>query len=374
MTEKTTDLSALRAATHLADDSAPHASARSALGGLFDWRRAVIRVPRRHCHYLVLDVGKIPRRYLLSSLRLQLAQLTGLADIGFACLVRDGTARIWYWDEADAAVRDALAVPEGAAGSGIEPCPEPLLRAVPDDGLHLFACADGCEAIAIESGEIRRTRWFREAPDDDTWTAFVRDAGREPAAHARPELRRPARLTHPAKGWKLSSRLIRPVSAQAWAAAAMAALAGAVLIAGGLYEYKLGALIEAEQAEIARIRSENATTIALQNELAGQDGYLAALRAAQPAMLQLNLMKTFAASGLFDDPARISLYEWEYRGGRLRILFAVKEQDSSLSDFLVELEKLPVLGQIRLMPDTSRGTVGIQAAIAALPPVPAAKP
>jgi hypothetical protein len=338
------------------------------LHSLLDWRRAAARIPRRLCHHAALDVRNIPRRHLMASLRLQLMQLTGLARVGFACRLHEGMAQVWYWDEADADAFRAALRGGGDSVNGIAPWPEPLLRAAPGEGLHLLSCDEGCEAVALRGGAIRRTRWFRAMPDDAAWAAFVRDVGLEPAGHPRPAAAQALpSLERPAAGWKLSTRLIEPVPLQAWALAALVALLGAALIAGGLYELKLGRLIADEQAEIARIRSENAATLALHKELTEAGGYLAALDRTRPAMLQLDLMRAIAGSGLVDDPFRISLLEWEYRGGRLRLLFSVPADGFSLGDFLAELEKLPLFGGIRLMPDTPRGTVGIQASLAPPP-------
>lgn len=344
-------------------DPAAAVRQRDSLRSLLDWRRTAVSIPRRLCHYATLNARNIPRRHLATSLRLQLTQLTGIGRAGFASRLQDGSAQVWYWDETDLdAFRAAL--PEGAGNAnGLEPWPEPLLRAAPDEGLHLVSCDRGCEAIAVRGGEMYRTRWFRAPPDDEAWTAFVRDAGQEPAGHPRPAARTLPTRPRPDAGWKLNTRLVEPVPLPAWALAALAALLGAALIAGGIYEFKLAGLIEAEQAQIARIRSENAATLSLHKELTEAGAYLAALDRTRPAMPQIELLRAIAESGLVDDPYKISLLEWEFRGDRLRFLFAVPAEGFSLGDFLAELEKLPFLAGIRLMPDTPRGTVGIQASV-----------
>lgn len=352
-------------------DRAAFARQWGGLRSLLDWRRAAIRIPRRLCHHAAFDVRNIPRRHLMASLRLQLMQLTGLAHVGFACRLHEGRAQVWYWDEADANAFRAALRGGGDSVNGIAPWPEPLLRAMPGEGLHLVSCDEGCEAVALRGGAIRRTRWFRTLPDDAAWAAFVRDVGLEPAGHPRPAaaLALPP-LERPGAGWKLSTRLVAHVPLPVWALAALLALFGAALIAGGIYEFKLGRLIAAEQTEITRIRSENAATLALHKELTEAGGYLAALDRTRPAMLQLDLMRAVADAGLVDDPYKISLIEWEYRGDRLRLLFSVPADGFSLGDFLAELEKLPFFGGIRLVPDTPRGTVGIQASLATPTPTP----
>jgi len=337
-----------------------------------DWRPRIVPVPRALCHFLALDIRNLPQRYLASSIRLQLAQLTGMARLGFAYHAQGNAARLWYWDEAE--LQENSLCPAGeACPNGVKPWPEPLLRGPLEDGLHLVACGQGYEAVAIEKGGVWRTRWFRERPEAQAWVAFVRDAGRDPASHPLPAsvVRVPA-SSHPPKGWRLSTHLLQPITAAAWAAAGVAALVGAVLIVGLLYEFKLNGIISAEQAELKRLLHDNATTIALQRKIGEQTSYLGAMNKARPLVLQLELMKRLAESGLVGEASKISLAEWEYRNDRLRLLFSVPDDGFSVGEFLASLESLDMFTDIRLMPDTPPRSVGIQASLAPVIARPAA--
>lgn len=329
---------------------------------MVDWRPGVACVPRARCHHLSLNVRGVPPRYLISTVRLQLAQLVGAGRLGFACRARDEMASVWYWDEAALGAAEFGA---DAGPNGVQPWPEPLLRGPLDDGVHLIACVTGYEAVAVERGEPRRTRWFAVHPGEEAWRAFVRDAGLDPATHPCPSPARAPALTGRPKGWKLSTHMRRATSPLVWATTGAAAVIGAVLIAGLLHEYKLDALMAAERAEVARIARENATTIALQREITTETTLLAALRKALPAVAQLDLMKALAHSNLLNQETRVSLYEWEYRGGRLRLLFAVPDEEFSLGDFLAGIERIGIFKGVRLIPDSPNGTVGIQTVVAA---------
>lgn len=333
------------------------------LRDFFDWRPRAVSVPRSRCHFLSLDVRNIPQRQLASSLRLQLAQLCGLTKFGFAWRADAGHALAWYWDEADLTARD-LTPPDGASANGIEPWPEPLLRAPLHDGLYLIACAQGCEAVAIDGGKLRRTRWYPERPTQDLWTAFLRDAGCDPASHRLPPPSKASALGRPAKGWKVATHLVKPITARTWGAVAALAFGGMLLMVGIVHELKLDAMIQAQQAEMQKLKQDNATTIDLLKQVAEQGGYVDAMVRARPNVLQLILMKGMAESGLVRTATSISIAEWEYRNNRLRILFVVPEDGFSLGEFLAKLEALPMFKEIRLMPDTPPRTVGIQATLA----------
>lgn len=327
-----------------------------------DWRPQVVVIPRGQCHFIELDVSHVPRRYFASSLRLQLSQLTGLARTGYAWLVRKGEAQVWYWDE-DGLNGIVPADPDRTNGS--KPLPEPLLRPPMTDGLHLVECIDGFEAVAIRGAEVHRTRWFRNRPNVGDWASFVRDSGDNPADQALPAAERANLSPTLPRGWKLATHLLRQIPAHDWVAAALAAVAGVVLIAGLLYEFKLDGMVAADRAELDRLARDHATTIALQKQIATEANYLEALQKARPNVLQLELMKNLAESGLLGETAKVSLAEWEFRNDRLRILFAVSEDTFNLTQFLTRLESLSMLKEIKLMPDTPPRTVEIQAAVTA---------
>lgn len=340
--------------------------ARGILRELFDWRPQAAAVPRARCHFMAFDVRNIPQRQIASSLRLQLTQLSGLKKFGFAWRAEGGHAQAWYWDEAELSAND-LTTSNGnrtSPANGLMPWPEPLLRAPLGDGLHLIACTQGFEAIAIENGKLHRTRWLAQRPTEDIWTAFVRDAGGASTKRDMPAPKNASVLARPAPGWKVSTHLVKPLPVGVWAGLTALTLVGMVLIAGIIHEAKLESTMQELQAKTQKLLKDNATTIALQKEIDGQAGYLDAMMKARPHFLQLMLMQGMADSALLGRTTGINLLEWEYRDNRLRILFAVPEEGFSLGEFLAKLERQPMFKEIRLMPDTPPRTVGIQATLA----------
>lgn len=336
-------------------------SAYEILRNLMIWRPSVLVLPRSHVHWMRLDVRGVPSRFILSSLRLQLRQFLGEGKFGFAYRMRDSVATLWYWSEAEEGAFSRIVA--GRTGE-IAPWPEPLLRSALKDGVHLLVSEDGFEAVAVIAQELVRTRWYSTLPTEEAWASFVRDAGLNPDQSSLPVPRETKRLTRPPRDWKLSTSLNQPIPYPVWVGATMVAITGLLLMMGGAYSLKLDSAIARERVTYKKLAEENATTIALQEQINQRVAYLDGFRGVSQPVSQLNLMKAVLDSGLVSEEAKISLAEWEYRNNRLRLLFSVPQEEFSLSAFLAVLEKQPALRDIKLMPDSQPLTVGIQAAIA----------
>jgi hypothetical protein len=307
---------------------------------------------------LELAVRNVPPRYVASSLQLQLSQLIGLERPGFAYRLRDGVAEIWCWDEQGLEAQ----LSDGAKPApGVLCWPEPLLRVPLASGLHLLRCVEGFEAVEQADGALQRTRWFAQSPTADQWAAFVRDAGADPAKHPLPPAASLPWQARQPEAWRLKTSLARPLSKWALLGAAAACLIGSLIIVGSVYQYKLDTALAADRAELARLRQENKRALALQQRIAEQARYIEILAQFQPKSLQLDVLRDLAASGLLGETSKVSLSEWEYRNGRLRMVFQTPPQDFRLSAFLARLEHVPALADIRLLPESAPFTVAVQA-------------
>jgi hypothetical protein len=304
----------------------------------------------------------VPARALERAVSLQLLQLTGITRMGFVFRTHNGKVAVWYWNETAAAPERMPEVTAAQIRNGIAFWPETLLGRLPANGLHLMRRIKGYEALALEDGEIRCTRWFADLPDARKWSGFVRDAGYSQVLDMVPQPQ-PAALSRKApKGWKLSSHVLARVPLAALGVAAFTAFLGAALLTMAIYQIKLEQAIRVEDLEVERIAQENAAAFDLQKKIAASSAYLDQLRRVQPEALQLELMQALAESGLMTDERQVSLLEWEYRGQQLRLLFSVPPK-LALVDFLARLETLPMLKDIRLLPDTPAQTVGVQATL-----------
>jgi len=300
----------------------------------------------------------VPTRLLPGAVRLQLVQLTGLAQPGFICRAGKERVSVWYWDEA----RSLPGLEPSRYKTGLALWPESVMSAVPPDGLHLIKRSEGYEALAVVVGEIRRTRWYAQLPDVEKWTLFARDAGHATEGIEVPVPRSAVSSELPPKGWKLQSRFLAPIPLPVWGIAALSAFLGAVLLAAAVYQLKLTLAIREERAALAVITEENAAALALQEKIRSGMSYLEKFHRVQPETLQLDIMRALADSGLIDMEGKLSLLEWECRGSQLRLLFAV-QPGLALGDFLAQLERLPMVRELRLQPDTPPQTVGVQAVL-----------
>lgn len=327
-----------------------------------DWRPQIVRVPRSECHWLPLAMEGVPRRLMASSIRLQLIHLTGQSSIGFVWRMVDAVAEVWYWDEQWLQESDLLPVADSLS-VGVAPYPENLFRPNLPDGLHLIACSEGVEALAIVTGKTRKTRWFPSQPDAEAWAGFVRDAGCDPSEHALPVQPSVLESAPLQTGWKLQTGLSSRFSHAFFIGMGILVLAGALCSALLAYDFRYQTSISDARREYQRLASENAALLALTRQITANADYFSALASEQPPVSQLALMRSLAEAGLFGEATKISVLEWEYRNGRLRLLFAVPAENFSLSLFLSTLEKQGILQEIRLMPDTPPLTVGIQAVV-----------
>lgn len=321
---------------------------------LMDWRPATVRLPRHLCHFVTLEMQGVPARMLKGAIELQLKQLTGIFRIGFAFRAHEDRADVWYWNEA----LDEVTQLAGSDGAAVALWPESVLREAPADGLFLVACQKGFEGFAKKAGQLRRTRWFSGMPTSVEWLQFARDAGH--AEHDVPAPRQFPMLAHASAGWKLHSAFQKPVSNRSWAVAGVAALLGSGVCAAGVYQVKLDRAIATEQATIARIEQENASTIGVQQRINKLAQYVDRLQLGERKVLQLGLMAEIAASGLIDEAGKTSVAEWEYRGRRLRLVLVVPQDRGSLEGFLERIEAIPSFTEVRLLPDSPANTIAVQ--------------
>jgi len=309
-----------------------------------------------------LDVRGIPERSLADSLRLQLVQLSGLKQVGFAYRVIDQKASVWYWDENKIDRNKLLTDGKGKSRKEIAPWPEAILRANLSEGLHLIRLEQGFEALSIKKGHIYKTRWFAQQPNQDAWVNFARDAGHTPEdGLPAPTVAR--RLGHPPEGWRLRTSLLTRTPRKLLFGAIGIALLGSMIVTGLVYQFKLQLAIATEREMVAKISSENANTIAVQKEIDQIISYLSLLQQARPRIVQLELMRELAESGLINAESTVSLLEWEFRNNQLRLLFSTPGENFSMSDFLRQLDELEMLSNTRLLTDTPPRTIGIQSSL-----------
>lgn len=309
----------------------------------------MVPVPRSVCQRLTLKLKGVPRRLASSSIGLQVAHLTGVANPAYAWRLDGDEAEVWYWAE------------HSAAGPGTLPCPEMLLRPALPDGLRLIRCQAGFEAINLVAGRIQRSRWFEVLPDAQAWQKFARDAGADPALHPCPAAQTVSLVAALPRAWRIHTSLLRPLTRQSLIGLMALALVGAALVAAISYSIKLSLHIGAARDQHAALSVQYAAAIKLQRQIEAQRQQMSLIADMQPRVMQVRLMAGLAAAGLFDEATKVTLQEWEYRNDRVRLQFAVPPEGFVLGDFLAAVEKLGLFDNVRLVPGTPPLSVALQA-------------
>lgn len=338
------------------------------LQAILDWRPRPFRISRGKCHRLTLTIRGIPKRLLASTIRLQVMNISGLQNFGLTWRVQDETAEIWYWDETRLQELDNFPAAE-ALVNGIQPCPEMLFRTTLEDGIHLVVCSEGYEALALDNGQVKRTRWFSRLPDSTAWMNFVRDAGKIPENHPLPASEVILLQDKPARGWTIQSSLVTHLPIAIWLAVGGTVLVGMFFASLLAYDLKQNQRIDEDRATLEQLTREKAVILDLQKQIDRHTGLFQTISGTLSRVPQLRLMQALSEAGIFSEGTGISLNEWEYRNERLRLLFSVPKEDFSLGLFLSTLENTKILDEIRLMPDTPAQTIGIQAVVRELPPL-----
>jgi hypothetical protein len=334
----------------------------------FSLRRPLLVLARSDVHFALVDLANTPPKLAEQALRIKVRSLSPDADFAFCYrlprkLAATNSAEVWFWNRA------ALASRAQAAGRTLEAfvvVPESALGAINEDGIYLLSCAEGggYEAQAVSGGQLQRSRWFAAMPSDADWQAFLRDA-RADTALALPTRAQPMRL-QPLSINRLSfGSAIRPASPVAlWAASAVLAAVGALAIGMGVFQYRVAQELERMQVEVDAGRGRNKEVLNLERKVTSERAAVVDIALLDPGVSQSALLAHFAQVGLLSVEQGVTLNEWDYRNKRLRLAFDVPLDNFVLSDFLRQLEKVAILSNVRLLPESGPRQVVIQADVA----------
>lgn len=334
----------------------------------FSLRRPLLVLARSDVHFALIDLANTPPKLAEQALRIKVRSLSPDADFAFCYrlpkqLAATNAAEVWFWNRA------ALAARAQAAGRTLEAfvvVPESALVLPPGDGVYLLDCAEGggVEAQAVSGGQVRRSRWFAAMPSDADWQAFLRDA-RGDTALALPTRAQAVRLQTRATKYLSFGSALRPASPVVlWAASAAVAAVGALAIGMGVFQYRLGLEIERMQVEVDAGRGRNKEVLNLERKVTSERAAVVDIAALDPGVSQSALLAHFAQVGLLSVEQGVTLNEWDYRNKRLRLAFDVPLDNFVLSDFLRQLEKVAILSNVRLLPESGPRQVVIQADVA----------
>ncbi|MCC7461845.1 MAG: hypothetical protein IT480_05200 [Gammaproteobacteria bacterium] len=336
------------------------------------WRRLVAPaapVPRAALVFVRLALPKLARRQLIDAVRLQLGQYLPPGPFGFVCRAQPaGMVAVWAWPLGD------------AAGGGARRLPEPLLDPLPDAAVLLLQRHPGFEAQHWLQGELAHSRWFATAPDDDTWSGFVRGCGLDPLAHPLPPAKAAAPLGAPAQDWLVGSNLPRPDPWRGWRWQLALLVAGSVLaFAAGAHLQTRQQLREDKQL-LQSLRAAHEAALQARARYEGVATDVARLEELVPKVTQLELLDRLVAGGALAPAAGAAsaaalaprLSAWDYRSGQLKLTIELPEGGASFLDVTRRLEQTPGLTALRVGQDSAGNTLTVSASVpAALDTAPA---
>lgn len=279
------------------------------------------------------DLGHIPRASRPAALDLQLRQWSPFSDSGFYVVWQDGLATAFCWDAS--AVAQAIAA-QGLAPGRVRVIPETALRPRYAEGVRMLACLAGVEGQYWVEGQLRHSRWWRQAPSPEAWLSFQRDAGLLPEAQG-PAVPTPQALDWLEKPWAgqagFSGWLTESWRDERWVYLALALLLAPATswYAAQLYQYRaIGERLQEEQAALqgdagplAEARGQALQSLARIQQLRALDPY--------PHQLELLAWVSEKLMGKGDQ-----LTEWNYRDGKLKLTLATAAdvQSSTLVNLL----------------------------------------
>jgi hypothetical protein len=321
--------------------------------------RALTRVAR-------IALPKVAARRTLDAVRLQLLALSPWQETGFAVERSGDTAVVWYWD--DAHLRRLLA-DAGVAADAVDPLPEAALRDVDDGGgLRLVECLEGFEGQFWKDGQLFASMWWPSLPDEEAWRTFAWDVGARAAAVPRPAAS--AWRARPASALQVFRAGQAPRQWDAAAAARIAAAAlGACAIWLGVQHARVLWELRARSTQLEAVEERGSALREARVQAARDAEAAARLAALRPALSQAELMLELReAAGPQRQPA---LREWEFRDGRLRVVFDIDPQRFDRGAALDALARATHLREIQLSSGSTPNTVAIVAQVGGTAPATA---
>ncbi len=360
----------LRAQLYLSDAGNSARNGRRIRAG---WLQPTWVLPRAWCVTASLQAKGVPRHKTAAFAQLHLNRLAPFADSGvFACRAGDWV-HFWFWE--NQRVRD-LCQQHGLDMASLRLVPESVCFPRLAEGAVLYRGAEGVEAQLWHNGRLVDSAWWPQAPDLATWQAWRPTAAASMAAQAMPvawpesaphlggglgpqastELRQPWATNLFGEKWTGGLRQLRPATFIVLCAglgAAMAAYWGTQW----LTLHQMQANVDRQIADLSTrvepintARSEALHLLQWTTRMAAlnnRDSINEILKALQPVLQK-------------QDGA---LREFEYTDGEIRLMVVPLTGDLDIAQAVQQLEALPLLAELRLLPESDARVLRVSAKI-----------
>lgn len=340
------------------------------------WFKPLWVLPRAWCVTTSLQAKGVPRHKTAAFVRLHLARLAPFVDSGvYACRAGD-LVHLWFWE--NRRVRDfCLARKLDFATQQV--VPESVCLPKIREGAVLYRCVEGVEAQLWHKGVLQDSAWWPKQIDDTEWQGWRPTAAASGSSHplpvAWPHTLPPITLAAGELGQRTAARLQMP-----WAANILGAkwwrgvqelrsgvfftLAGGVLLGlAGYWSAQWWFLQQAQERAEQEIRILTARVEPVSTargkalaqlqwtsqiaKLHRQDGINDTLHILTPVLIQ----------------QEVALREFEYGDEGLRLTLVPVNSELNIAAIIQQLETLPQLIHVRLLPESDARILRISAKI-----------
>ncbi|MDP2964088.1 MAG: hypothetical protein Q8N54_15160 [Sulfurimicrobium sp.] len=340
------------------------------------WMKPLWVVPRAWCVTASLQAKGVPRHKTAAFIRLHLARLAPFVDSGvYACRTGDWV-HLWFWE--NQRVRDFCETHQ-MDFAALDLAPESVCLPKISDGAVLHRCIEGVEAQLWHKGALLDSAWWPKQIDGSDWqawrpTAAAAGSGRaKPAAW--PESLPPMAISSPHPGRQPSAHLLKPwasnVLGEKWwrgfkeiRSGLFFTLSGSVLL--GFTGYLSAQWLYVQQ-ELNRVDLEiSALSSRVEPVLTARGKTRAYLQwTSQVAKLnqQVGIGDTLHVLAPVLIQQETALREFEYGDGELRLTLVPVNSELNIEAIIQQLEALPKLSDIRLLPENDARILRISAKI-----------
>lgn len=337
------------------------------------WLKPLWVLPRAWCVTTSLQARGVPRHKTAALVRLHLARLAPFVDSGvYACRAGDWV-HLWFWE--NQRVRD-FCLAHKLDFATMQLAPESVCLPKIRDGAVLYRCVEGVEAQLWHKGALQDSAWWPKPVDDADWqawrpTAAASGSGRAMAAAWPQALPLAADDAHQ----RTAARLLTPWAAnilgekwwrglQELRSGLFFALSGGVLLGLAGYWSAQWWFVQQEQARV----DKEIAALSLRVEP------VSAARGKALAQLQWTgqIAKLHQQNGINDSlrilapvllQQEVALREFEYGDGELRLILVPVNSELNIAALVLQLEALPGLMNIRLLPESDARILRISAKI-----------